>query len=151
MTTTPLQDVHAVAVAVGATMFENDRASQALGMTLDSISPGQAKMSMRVRGDMLNGHGTCHGGFIFTLADSTFAFACNSRNLVTVAAGAHIEFLRPVHENDVLSASAQEVALAGRSGVYDISVANQHGEIVATFRGKSARINGEIINATTPA
>ncbi len=151
MTTIPLQDVHAVAAAVAKTMLENDHASQALGMTLEAIIPGQAKMTMRVRADMLNGHGTCHGGFIFCLADSSFAFACNSRNLVTVAAGAHIEFLRPAHENDVLTATAQEIVLAGRSGVYDVSVANQRAEIVATFRGKSARVNGEIVNTTAPA
>jgi acyl-CoA thioesterase len=148
MTNIALQDANALAAAVGAKMFENDKASRGLGMTLDQVGVGHATMSMRVRADMLNGLGTCHGGFIFTLADSTFAFACNSRNLVTVAAGAHIEFLRPAHENDVLTASAQEIALAGRSGVYDIIVANQHGDTVATFRGKSAQIKGEIVNSS---
>jgi acyl-CoA thioesterase len=102
-------------------------------------------MTMRVRPDMLNGHGTCHGGFIFCLADSTFAFACNSRNDVTVAAGCNIEFLQPAYENDVLTASGEEVALIGRTGIYDIRVENQKGEIVATFRGKSARIKGQVV------
>lgn len=127
-------------------MYEQDRASRALGMELTEVGVGVSKMKMRVREDMLNGHGTCHGGFIFTLADSTFAFACNSHNHVTVAAGCNIEFLQPAFENDVLTATGQEVALAGRSGVYDIRVENQNGETIATFRGKSARIKGQIVD-----
>ena len=138
----PHRDPQQLARAVGDKMFELDRASQALGMTLDEVGVGHSKMSMRVRTDMLNGHGTCHGGIIFTLADSTFAFACNSHNHVTVAAGCNIEFLQPVFENDVLTAIGVEIALAGRSGIYDVRVENQKGETVATFRGKSARIKG---------
>jgi acyl-CoA thioesterase len=134
-----------LAQAVGAKMYAQDAASRGLGMTLEHATLGAAKMQMRVRADMVNGLGTCHGGFIFTLADSTFAFACNSRNQVTVAAGCNIEFLRPVYENDVLTATAQEVALAGRSGIYDIRVVNQNGETVATFRGKSTTIKGHIV------
>src|SRR5258707_9025026 len=98
------------------------------------------------RADMMNGHATCQGSFIFSLADSAFAFACNSHNLVTVAAGCAIEFLAPAREGDVLMATGRERALAGRSGVYDIDVTNQHGATVALFRGKSARIKGHVID-----
>jgi acyl-CoA thioesterase len=134
-----------LARAAGAKMYANDRASQSLGMELAEVGVGTARMQMRVRPDMLNGHGTCHGGFIFALADSTFAFACNSRNDVTVAAGCSIEYLQPAYENDVLTAHGHEVALIGRTGIYDIRVDNQNGETVATFRGKSARIKGQVV------
>jgi acyl-CoA thioesterase len=126
-------------------MYARDRASQALGMRIAKIAPGYAAMTMTVRADMLNGHATCHGGFIFSLADSAFAFACNSRNLTTVASGCTIEFLAPAREGDVLTATGRERALAGRSGVYDIDVTNQHGATIAVFRGKSARIKGHVI------
>jgi acyl-CoA thioesterase len=106
----------AVANAVGASMFERDRASQAMGMVLAEIRPGYARMTMPVRDDMLNGHHTCHGGFIFALADSAFAFACNSHNHVTVGAGCTIEYLAPGRPGDVLAAEAQEQAQAGRPG-----------------------------------
>lgn len=129
-------------------MYARDRASQGLGMVLESVSPGRACLTMRVRADMLNGHGTCHGGFIFALADSAFAFACNSRNVVTVASACHIDFVRPGAEGDVLRADALERSLEGRSGVYDISVTNQRGEIVALFRGKSRRIRGEVVTGS---
>lgn len=126
-------------------MFARDRASQALGMRIARIAPGFAVLTMTVRSDMLNGHATCHGGFIFSLADSAFAFACNSHNFVTVAAGCSIEFLAPARDGDVLTATGRERALAGRSGVYDIDVTNQHGATVAVFRGKSARIKGHVV------
>lgn len=134
-----------LAQRAGRQMYARDRASQGLGMVLDSVSPGRARLSMRVRADMLNGHGTCHGGFIFALADSAFAFACNSRNAVTVASACHIDFVRPGAAGDVLRAEAVERSLEGRSGVYDITVSNQRGEIVALFRGKSRRIRGEVL------
>jgi acyl-CoA thioesterase len=102
-------------------------------------------MSMTVRADMLNGHKTCHGGFIFALADSTFAFACNSRNLATVASGCSIDYLAPGFEGDVLTATAAEYSLAGRTGVYDVHVTNQHGKPIAIFRGRSYRINGQVV------
>src|SRR5437867_4296908 len=120
-------DPQALAERAGAAMFERDRASQALGMKLVAIRPGFARMSMKVRPDMVNGHDICHGGLIFTLADSTFAFACNSHNHVTVAAGCAIDFLAPAKLDDVLTATGEERALAGRSGVYDIKVENQDG------------------------
>src|SRR5437762_6200601 len=135
----------ALAERVGAAMFARDRASQALGMALLAIRPGYARMSMTVRADMVNGHDICHGGLIFTLADSTFAFACNSHNHVTVAAGCTIEFLAPARLGDTLIATGEERAQSGRSGVYDIRVENQDGVLGALFRGKSARIKGHVV------
>ena len=135
----------ALAERVAAIMFERDRASQALGMRIVRVGPGFAELTMVVRDDMVNGHAICHGGFVFTLADSAFAFACNSYNLNTVAQGCAIEFLAPAHEGDVLTARAVERRLSGRTGVYDIEVTNQRGETIALFRGKSYRIKGHVI------
>jgi acyl-CoA thioesterase len=134
----------ALAELAGKTMYERDQASQALGMTLDEIRPGYARMSMPVRPDMLNGHATCHGGYIFMLADSAFAFACNSHNFNTVGAGCTIDYLAPGFEGDVLVAEALEQALQGKTGVYDICVRNQDGRTVALFRGKSHRVSGMV-------
>jgi acyl-CoA thioesterase len=138
-------DPQALAELAGKAMYERDPASQKLGMTLDEIRPGYARMSMRVRDDMLNGHSTCHGGYIFMLADSAFAFACNSHNFVTVGAGCTIDYLAPGREGDLLTAEATEQALTGKTGVYDIVVTNQEGRKVALFRGKSHRISGHVI------
>jgi acyl-CoA thioesterase len=138
-------DPQALAEAVAAAMFSRDPASQALGMTIDAVAPGYARMSMPIRADMLNGHQTCHGGFIFTLADSAFAFACNSHNHTTVGAACSIDYLAPGREGDVLTATSTEQALAGKSGVYDVKVTNQEGRTVALFRGKSHRISGTVI------
>ncbi|KFI05916.1 hydroxyphenylacetyl-CoA thioesterase PaaI [Massilia sp. BSC265] len=137
-------ELQALAELAGKTMYERDPASQALGMTLDEIRPGYARMSMRVRGDMLNGHATCHGGYIFMLADSAFAFACNSHNFNTVGAGCTIDYLAPGREGDVLVAEAVEQALQGKTGVYDIKVTNQDARTVALFRGKSHRVAGMV-------
>jgi acyl-CoA thioesterase len=126
-------------------MFAKDRASRTLGLALEEIGPGYARMSMQVREDMVNGHAICHGGFIFTLADSTFAFACNSHNHVTVAQGATIEFLAPGKLGDVLTAIGEERHMAGKTGIYDIRVSNQDGRSVALFRGKSFRIGGHLV------
>ncbi len=127
---------------VRAGMLARDRATQGLGMQITAMGPGTATLSMPVRGDMLNGHGTCHGGFITALADSAFAFACNSGNELTVASGLAIDFVAPAREGDVLTASAHEVSHAGRTGVYDAQVHNQRGELVAVFRGRSYRLRG---------
>ncbi len=135
----------ALALAAATAMYGRDRATQALGITLSEVRPGYARMNMPVRIDMLNGHETCHGGFIFALADSAFAIACNSHNLNTVAAGCSIEFLAPGRLGDVLCAEAVEQVLAGRTGVYDIKVSNQDGRLIALFRGKSHRISGEVV------
>ena len=135
-------DRQQLAELAGRTMYERDPASRALGMTLDAIGPGHARMSMRVRADMLNGHGSCHGGYIFMLADSAFAFACNSHNFNTVGAGCTIEYLAPGRPGDVLVAEASEQALQGKTGVYDVSVSTQDGRRIALFRGKSHRVAG---------
>ena len=142
---TPVQ-AQALAERVAESMFARDRASQALGMRIVRVGPGHAELSMRVRADMLNGHQTCHGGFIFSLADSAFAFACNSYNLTTVAAGCTIEFVAPAREDDLLTAVAQERIASGRTGVYDIEVSNQDGAAIAFFRGKSYRIKGQVLD-----
>jgi len=134
-----------LANAAAQAMYQNDRASKALGMVLDEVRPGYAKMSMTVRPDMLNGHEICHGGMIFSLADSTFAFACNSYNINTVAAGCSIEFMQPVPGGERLTAEATEQLLSGRHGIYDIRVTNHAGEIVALFRGKSTQIRGNVV------
>ena len=139
------RDPQALAELAGKTMFERDPASQGLGMTLDEIRPGYARMSMPVRADMLNGHQSCHGGFIFALADSAFAFACNSYNHNTVGAGCSIDYLAPGRLADVLTAEAVEQAMAGKTGVYDIKVVNQDGRAIALFRGKSHRVSGEVV------
>jgi acyl-CoA thioesterase len=140
-------DPQALAELAGRTMYERDPASQALGMTLDAIRPGYARMRMRVREDMLNGHGTCHGGYIFMLADSAFAFACNSHNFNTVGAGCTIDYLAPGRAGDVLVAEAVERALSGKTGVYDVVVTDQDGRKVALFRGKSHRVGGHVVEA----
>jgi acyl-CoA thioesterase len=135
-----------LAARVGEAMFAVDAASKDfLQMELVACEPGRAVMRMRVREPMLNGHKICHGGLIFTLADSTFAFACNSHNKVTVAAGCSIEFLRPAHLDDVLTCEGVEQVLQGRHGIYDMQVRNQRGEVVAMFRGKSTSIQGTVI------
>jgi acyl-CoA thioesterase len=139
-------DAQALAERVAAAMWARDDSSQKLGTRIVRVAPGQAELAMAVRADMLNGHAICHGGFIFTLADSTFAYACNSYNLVTVASGCAIDFIAPAREGDVLTAVGREVSASGRTGVYDIDVANQRGERIALFRGKSYRIKGHIVN-----
>ncbi len=141
---------HALAAAVAESMFARDSASRGLGMQILRAAPGEARMSMTVRPDMLNGHATCHGGFIFTLADSAFAFACNSANVRTVANGCAIEFLAPAQLGDVLTATARERAQVGRNGIYDVEVVNQAGVAIAHFRGKSTRIKGSVLEGPTP-
>jgi len=137
-----------LAQQVGATMFAADTASSStMGMELLYCKPGQASMRMQVQAKHLNGHQMCHGGFIFTLADSTFAFACNSYNKTAVASAANIDFLKPAHEGDVLTCVGQEQALIGRHGVYDMTVRNQHDQVIAVFRGKSAQIQGQVVLA----
>ena len=150
MMTAHLTEAEAADLArrVGESMYAADEASKdTMGMELLACQPGRASMRMVVRPLHLNGHKICHGGFIFTLADSTFAFACNSRNHNTVASGCSIEFLRPAHEGDVLTAEGVEQNLAGRHGIYDIRVNNQKGQAVALFRGKSTQIAGTVIPA----
>ena len=131
-----------LAEAAAAAMWAQDRASQGLGMSLDAVGPGTATLSMTVRDDMVNGLDLCHGGFIFTLADSTFAFACNSHNQRVVAQIATIAFIAPARRGDRLTARATEVARFGRSGLYDIRVTDQQGTLIAEFRGHSRTVKG---------
>jgi acyl-CoA thioesterase len=140
--TTPEQ----LARACGEALWASDEACKALGVTLVAIAPGTATMSMRVRADMVNGHDLCHGGLIFTLADSCFAYACNSENFNTVAAGARIEFLAPARLDDVLTAVASQVQQGRRSGIYDVTVSNQAQQTIALFRGNSHRIGGHLVD-----
>lgn len=132
-------------------MWENDFASKSLGMQLREVRPGFARMSMQVRQDMVNGHAICHGGIIFTLADSTFAFACNTANRVTVASGGRIDFLAPAQLGDVLTATAEECSRAGRTGVYDVRVHDQNGKLIALFRGNSYALARELVAGLAPA
>ena len=132
-------------------MLRNDRASKMLGMQIDAVTPGSATLSMTIRDDMLNGHDICHGGLITTLADSAFAFACNSYNELTVASGFSIDLLAPGRLGDVLTARCTEVSKAGRTGVYDTEVTNQRGERIAMFRGRSYTMKGKpAVPATNP-
>jgi len=138
--TTPPLDPQTIAERVGAGMFAEDAASRALGMSVEAMGPGYARLSMNVRPDMLNGFKICHGGFITTLADSAFAFACNSANQLTVAAAIAIDFIAPAREGDRLTAEARELSITGRTGVYDVKVVNQAGETIALLRGRSHRL-----------
>ena len=143
-TTVPSAAAQQIAERAAAALFGRDTASQALGMRIIAAGPGRAEVRMRVRADMLNGHGLCHGGIVFALADSAFAFACNSYNESTVAAAASIDFLAAAREGDELSADARELWRTSRNGLYEIVVCNQHGERIALFRGRSYRVRGPV-------
>jgi acyl-CoA thioesterase len=138
--TLPPLDSQTIAERVGAGMFAEDAASRALGMSVEAMGPGYARLSMSVRPDMLNGFKICHGGFIATLADSAFAFACNSANRLTVAAAITVDFIAPAREGDRLTAEARELSITGRTGIYDVKVVNQAGETIALLRGRSHRL-----------
>jgi acyl-CoA thioesterase len=133
-----------LAAAVAAAMWAEDTASASLGMRLVRVGDGTAVLEMPVRDDMVNGHGIAHGGFVFTLADSAFAFACNSRNQVTVAQGAEIVFVAPAQRGDLLTAEAQERASYGRNGIYDVTV-RRGDDLIAEFRGRSRQLPGTIL------
>lgn len=136
-----------IADKVSEGMFRNDRASKWLGMRILKVNPGHAVLSMTVREEMLNGHDICHGGLITTLADSAFAFACNSYNELTVASGFAVDLLAPGRLGDVLTATCHEVSRAGRTGVYDCEVSNQNGQRIAVFRGRSYTVKGKPVVA----
>ncbi|MBS0445550.1 MAG: hydroxyphenylacetyl-CoA thioesterase PaaI [Proteobacteria bacterium] len=136
-------DAQHVAEQVAERMLADDRATRMMGMHLVSVGPGAARMQMTIREDMLNGHDICHGGLIATLADSAFAFACNSYNEITVASGFAVELLKPGRAGDMLTAICTEVSKSGRTGVYDTEVTNQRGERVAMFRGRSYTMKGK--------
>jgi len=134
-----------VAEQAAQALYSSDRASQALGMRLTAVRPGWARVTMTVRADMVNGHDTCHGGIVFSLADSAFAFACNTYNERTVAAAAAIDFLAAARLGDELTAEGAELWRTRRNGIYEITVTNQRGERVALFRGRSYRIEGPVM------
>ena len=132
-----------VAQAVRETLWEDDRASQAMGMKVLAVGPGSSSVSMTVRQDMLNGHDICHGGLMTMLADTAFAFACNAYNEVTVAAGFDVNLISSARKGDVLTAVCVEVSKSGRTGVYDVNVHNQRDEPVVAFRGRSYTMKGK--------
>lgn len=133
-----------IAEASAQALWENDRASQKLGIMRVSVAPGQAVMRMTITPDMTNGHGNAHGGYLFTLADSAFAFACNTYNQITVAQHCAVTYIAPGSLGDILTASAHEVSRTGRSGIYDIAITRQDGTLIATFRGHSRTLKGTL-------
>ncbi len=139
-----------IAEAARDAMWAQDRASRALGMEVLDVGPGRARLHMAVRPEMCNGHLICHGGMIFSLADSAFAFACNSHNRVTLANNCSITFVAAAREGDILVAEAVERHRGTRSGVYDVTVTDQTGKLVAIFRGHSTQIKGELVPGLTP-
>jgi len=139
----------ALARACADAMWADDKASQGLGMEIVEVGPGRAVLAMTVRPDMVNGHGLCHGGLIFSLADSAFAFACNSHNQSTVASHCAVSYLKPGRLGERLTATAQERWREGRSGITDVTVTNPAGEVIAEFRGNSRTIRGTLIPETT--
>ena len=143
--TSPAIAAHDLAQACAQAMWSDDQASQGLGMVVERVAPGEALLSMAIRPDMTNGPGICHGGFIFTLADSAFAFACNTYNQRTVAQHCAVTFLQPGRRGDTLTAHAVERTRSGRSGIYDVTVRNSQGEVVAEFRGHSRTISGTLL------
>ena len=141
-------EAQALADAAAQAMWQRDTNAHARGMELVAVSPGEATVRMRVAPDMVNGHHICHGGMLFTLADTAFAYACNSYNEMTVASGLSVDFVAPGKPGDVLVAEAREVSQAGRTGVYDVRICNGAGEVIALFRGRSYRMKGK---PTVPA
>lgn len=138
-------DAAKLARAAGEAMWREDRASKFLGMTLEELRPGYSRVAMPVTAQMANAQDLCHGGLIFSLADSSFGFACNSRNQRALAVTCSIEFLAPARIGDTLTAECTEQAASGRTGIYDARVVNQAGELIALFRGKSATVKGKWI------
>ena len=132
-------------------MWSGDGASTWLGMELEEVDEGYARLGLTVQRHHTNGHKTCHGGISFSLADSCFAFACNSRNQATVGQHAMISYLKPAFESDRLTAEAREISLTGRSGVYDVRVQNQKGDVIVEFRGMSRAVKGQLFEENTVA
>lgn len=138
-------DRQRLAELAGQAMYQRDIAAGAAGIELLSIGPGTARMQMRIRAEMVNGHAIAHGAYIFMLADTCFAYACNASNAVSVAQTASITYVSPGRAGERLTAEASEAALAGRTGVYDVRVNGEDGRIVAVFRGVSQRLKGEVV------
>jgi acyl-CoA thioesterase len=136
-----------LAQAVGRAMLAQDKATPALGIVLEEIEAGRARMRMIVRGDMINGHELCHGGLIYALADGALAFAANAHNRVTVVAAAEIQFISPARKGETLLALARERASTGRGGVYDVEVTEAaSGRLVALLRGRTHRLDGSVVD-----
>ena len=142
-------DAAAVARASADAMWSEDVASRGLGMQLISVEPGHAVMAMSVTDAMVNGHDLCHGGYVFALADSAFAFACNSYNQRCVAHHCAITFISPARRGDRLVARAVERSRVGRSGIYDVTVTRAEGLVIAELRGHSRTIDGELVPGLT--
>jgi acyl-CoA thioesterase len=136
-----------LAEKVAQVLYASDKASQSHGIRIAEVRPGYARLTMSVRSDMVNGHRICHGGMVFTLADSAFAFACNACNENTVAASASIDFLAAAYEGDELTAEGRELWRTRRNGIYEITVTNQKGARIAFFRGRSYRVDGQVVSA----
>lgn len=137
-----IMNAQEMAEACAKAMWDLDTASQHLGMRIVHIAPGEATLSMTVTDKMSNGHGNCHGGYIFMLADSAFAFACNGYNQLTVAQNCSITYISPGRIGDRLTAAAREISRKGRSGIYDVRILNQDGHLIAEFRGLSRTVKG---------
>lgn len=142
---TDLRTPDELAQACADAMFSRDQATQGLGIRLLDAGAGRAQLNMPVRADMIQGHGTCHGGFLFALADSAFAFACNSYDEATVALGCSIDYVAPALCGDLLTATAREQSRKGRTGLYDVRIENQRGELIALFHGKSYKVRGTVL------
>ena len=145
-----MNDALNLASRCAQSLFERDQASQRMGMRLLAAGPGTSRVAMTVREDMLQGHGTCHGGYLFALADSAFAFACNSYNDATVAIGCSIDYIAPAQLNDDLTAECIEQSRSGRTGNYDVRIENQQGQLIALFHGKSYKVRGTVLAQETP-
>jgi acyl-CoA thioesterase len=148
MTTT---DAQTLAEQCAQAMFARDRASKAAGMIIEAVAPGYARMSMTLLPQMMNGHDIAHGGAIFALADSSFAFACNSRNVPSVAQQCSITYITPGREGEKLIAECKETNLTGRFGIYDVTIRGGDGRVVAIFRGHSAALRGDVLNGKEPS
>ncbi len=135
----------ALAEQCAQAMWQDDEATQKLGMTLVSVQPGSATITMPVTQAMVNGHNTCHGGYLFTLADSCFAFSCNTYNQRTVAQQCNITYVAPAFAGDILTATGKEISRQGRSGIYDVEITNQDGAPIAYFRGLARTIKGTLL------
>jgi acyl-CoA thioesterase len=144
-------DGQRLAEASAAALLTGDEASRAAGVALTRVAPGEAEVTMTVTGDMVNGHRIGHGGYVFLVADTAFAVACNTYGSVTVAAGCDIDFLAPVQAGDVLTATAVQRSRFGRSGLYDVTVRRGDGTVVAEMRGRSRTVRGQLVPEGTDA
>ncbi len=144
-------DAQTLAERCAQAMYTRDRASQTAGMTIDAVAPGYARVSMTLLPQMVNGHHIAHGGAIFALADSSFAFACNSRNIASVAQHCSITYISPGREGEKLVAECKEGNLTGRFGIYDVTITGEDGRVVAIFRGHSAAVRGNVIDGKEPS